>query len=191
MKFDWNSFLAKGGILKAAIGAGILGGGTALTIHFVKKARKKKEKLNNTDPTKFFKNEANTNENTTAANTNGVVGSMGLPDPGFYDPKNFASMYTVVDPNTGNLNDLGKSIMDTIEKELFAPFYTNDNTIMGALKQIKTQGDWASLQNYWNKVIMPARNSVDNLASKMAEEMSSSKYADLIDFVNKLPYSMQ
>ena len=80
--------------------------------------------------------------------------------------------YTIGDPNDNPvLNGTGIQVAETVEKELYAPFWTQDSTVEGALAILKTQGDWALFNKYWNDVVLPKHKDTTPLLSKITTEM--------------------
>lgn len=193
MRFDWNEFIAKGGALKAVAAIAALGGIFLIARMVIRKNRKQEGNSNGTNnPNDWVKKNSGfdvnaKNEVQTGKSTGGSF------DPGVYISVPFdTSLFTLLASN-GRLNDLGLQSMQSLDNELWASFYTNDDVVLQAIKTAKTQGDWTAFTNYWNEVIMPTNHKDKGnvgLEAKMASEMNNNKYTEAMDYINKLPLNV-
>lgn len=104
---------------------------------------------------------------------------------------NAATYFSVFDTVGNVINDLGVSIAHTIVNELWATLYTSDATVNAAFAQLKTKGDFATIQEYIDQTIIPMEHpDSDNLITRMAKELSTATNASILEMINKLPLTI-
>lgn len=114
-----------------------------------------------------------------------------LPDPSIavqnkLSKKDSQNYFSVYDTKTKRLNSLGDSIIKTLEKELYASVYTNDSAVETALAQLKTKGDWGSIQRIFDEVIAP-QHSGEGIFVMMAKELWEATNTRILQNISKLP----